>query len=71
VTLVDDDTYRFLDNGGSGRYQFDASAGTITWLDGPMVDKKPRRTTYRRNVHTTQVDIVFSDGFDWSCGHNL
>jgi hypothetical protein len=71
VTLLDDTTYRFLDNGGTGRYQLDPAAGTIAWLDGPMADKKPRRTTYRRNARTSQIDITFADAFDWSCGHNL
>jgi hypothetical protein len=71
VTLIDDGRYRFLDDGGTGRYQLDGSTRTISWLDGPLADKKPRRTTYRRNVRTTQIDVVFADGFDWSCGHDL
>ena len=70
ITLVDGATYRWLDNGGSGHYRID-DKGTITWLDGPVADKKPKTSTYRKNVKTSQIDVVFADGFDWSCGKNL
>jgi hypothetical protein len=70
ITLVDGATYRWLDNGGSGHYRIDEK-GTIAWLDGPIADKKPKKSTYRKNVKTSQIDVVFADGFDWSCAKNL
>jgi len=71
VKLLDGGTYRWLDDGATGRYTFDPATGNVAWVSGPIADKKPRRTTYRRNEHTSQIDITFSDGVDWSCGHNL
>lgn len=71
ITLLADGTYRWLDNGGTGHFRFDAASSAVTWVDGPLADKRPRKTTYRRNVRTSQIDITFADGVDWSCGHNL
>ena len=70
-TLNPDGTYQWLDNGGSGQYQYDAASGQIAWLSGPLADKLPEKTTYRRNQQTTQIDVRFLDSFEWSCGHNL
>ena len=28
-------------------------------------------TKHSRNVKTSQIDVLFADGFDWSCGKNL
>lgn len=69
ITFVDGTTYRWLDS-GTGHYQI-AASGVITWSDGPLAAKMPRRTTYRKNVKTTQVDVVLGDGVEWSCGHDL
>jgi hypothetical protein len=63
--------YRWLDDGGEGGYRYDPDAGTIAWLSGPLADRRPEATTYRRNERTTQVDIRLADGVEWSCGHNL
>jgi hypothetical protein len=40
-------------------------------LSGPLADRSPERTTYRRNQTTTQLDIRFGSANEWSCGHNL
>ncbi len=71
ITLRPDGTYRWLDGGGTGHFRFDAASRAVTWVDGPLADKRPRRTTYRRNVRTSQIDITFADDVDWSCGHDL
>jgi tetratricopeptide (TPR) repeat protein len=69
VSLLAGGQYRYLDEKGSFRY--DRTTGAITWLSGPLADRSPERTTYRRNQRTTQLDIRFGPANEWSCGHNL
>lgn len=69
VTLLAGGQYRYL--GGRGRYRYDAKTGSVTWLSGPLADRRPERTTYRRNERTAQLDIRFGLANEWSCGHNL
>jgi hypothetical protein len=69
VTLLADGQYRYL--GDRGRFRYDPASGAVTWLTGPLADRKPQRTSYRRNQTTTQLDIRFGEANEWSCGHNL
>ena len=71
LTLRADGTYRRLDNGGTGRYAYDAGTGEIRWLTGPMAEMKPERTRFRRNQRTAQIDIRLTGVYEWSCGINL
>jgi len=70
ITLAANGTYRWLSNGGGGTYRLGAG-GALTFLTGPIATKQPKSASYRVNQHTSQIDISFADGFDWSCGHNL
>lgn len=69
VSLLAGGQYRYL--GEPGRFRYDAATGSVTWLSGPLADRSPERTTYRRNQRTTQLDISFGVANEWSCGHNL
>lgn len=69
ITLLAGDRYDYL--GDRGRLRYDAKNGSVAWLSGPLADRKPERTTYRRNERTTQLDIRFGEANEWSCGHNL
>jgi len=69
ISLLANGQYRYL--GTNGRFRYDQAKGAITWLSGPMADRRPERTTYRRNQNTTQLDIRFGEANEWSCGHNL
>ncbi|GLC27543.1 hypothetical protein [Roseisolibacter agri] len=71
LTLRADGTYRRLDNGGTGRYAYEAATGEIRWLTGPMAAMKPERTRFRRNQRTAQIDIRLSGVYEWSCGIDL
>jgi hypothetical protein len=70
-SLFGDGTYSWLDNGGSGSFAYDSGTGLLTWLDGPLADKLPERTRFRLNTATSQIDILFTGVYEWSCGHNL
>lgn len=67
--LKKDGTYRWLDDGGTGRYSYNAKTGVITWLSGPMKSKAPKSSKYRINTTTTQVTVAFN-GYTWECGCN-
>lgn len=70
-TLHPGGRYRWLDDGGEGSYQFNADSSQIAWTSGPLAEKQPQRSSYRRNQTTTQIDILFTENVEWSCGHNL
>lgn len=69
ISLLAGGRYTYL--GGRGRFRYDSKKGSVDWLSGPLADRKPERTTYRRNERTTQLDIRFGAANEWSCGHNL
>ena len=71
ITLLAGGSYRWLSNGGSGRYSYDPATGALKFLTGPIADKLPKKVEYRVNRTTSQIDLNFGYGVDWSCGHNL
>lgn len=71
LTLKAGGTYTYLDNGGTGRYRYDATTGAIVWLSGPIAQMSPDKTTFIRNRNTAQIDIRMKDVYEWSCGRNV
>jgi hypothetical protein len=71
ITIAADGSYRWLSNGGGGRWAHDAATGGLSFSSGPIADKQPSEASYRLNQRTSQIDISFGDGVDWSCGHAL
>jgi hypothetical protein len=71
LLLRADGTYRYLDNGANGRYEYAPSTGAIRWVSGPLAAMRPERATFRRNVRTAQIDITQRGDHAWSCGINL
>ncbi|MDO6388698.1 hypothetical protein Q4E40_01080 [Pontibacter sp. BT731] len=67
--LKKDGTYRWLDDGGTGRYSYNAKTGVITWLSGPMKGKAPKVSKYQKGTTVAQVTVEF-DGYTWQCGCN-
>jgi tetratricopeptide (TPR) repeat protein len=62
-------TYRWLDNGGEGRYNYNSTTGALTWLSGPLADKKPKSTVYMVQASGNgQATITFNDVIRWECG---
>jgi tetratricopeptide (TPR) repeat protein len=68
--LKSDGTYRWLDNGGTGRYQYDAATGTITWLSGYFKNVSIQSTRYQVNKSTVQMTVNFTGSYRWECGCN-
>ncbi|WP_242929183.1 tetratricopeptide repeat protein [Pontibacter vulgaris] len=67
--LKKDGTYRWLDDGGTGKYSYNAKTGVITWLSGPMKSKAPKLSKYQKGTTVAQVTVEYN-GFTWQCGCN-
>ena len=65
--LRSDGTYRWLDNGATGRYRYDPQSGVVTWLSGFFAGGgAPRSTVYRRSGDDGLMSITFSDTLRWN-----
>lgn len=71
VTLLPRGAYRWLDNGGTGRFRYTAATGEIVWLSGPMAEKQPEKTTFERHGKAAGIDIQLKGVYRWSCGKDL
>jgi tetratricopeptide (TPR) repeat protein len=67
--LKKDGTYRWLDDGGTGKYSYNPKTGVITWLSGPMKSKGPKSSKYQKGTTVAQVTVAYN-GFTWQCGCN-
>lgn len=64
--LKADGTYRWLDNGETGRYRYDPATGAVSWLSGKFSGGgAPRSTVYRRSGKNGLMTISFSDTLRW------
>ncbi|WP_210489214.1 hypothetical protein [Rufibacter aurantiacus] len=68
--LKKDGTYRWLDNGGTGKYRYNPKTGAITWLSGPMKNNAPTSSRYQPGTKVAQVTVEFSKDYRWECGCN-
>lgn len=67
-TLLANGTYRWLDNGGTGRYRYDAATGNLTWLSGPLADKQVKSSGFQPGKSIAQITLNFSNNYRWECG---
>lgn len=68
--LKPDGTYRWLDNGGTGKYSYNPKTGLITWLSGHLKTLQPIRTTFTNGQKVASVSIQMTDSYRWGCGCN-
>jgi Tfp pilus assembly protein PilF len=66
--LRKDGTYRWLDDGATGRYNYDEKTGNITWLSGYFKSAPPKKSQYQADTKVPQVTVTFSDTYKWECG---
>ncbi|QHL87930.1 hypothetical protein GU926_11005 [Nibribacter ruber] len=66
--LKKDGTYRWLDDGGTGRYAYNAKTGAITWLSGPMKGQSPQSSKFQKGTTVAQITLAFSKNYSWECG---
>lgn len=69
-SLKADGTYRWLDNGVTGRYSYDAKTGSIKWLSGYLAGFKVKSTEFKPGEKVSSITINFSDSYRWGCGCN-
>ncbi len=68
--LKADGTYRWLDNGGTGKYKYDAKTGKITWLSGHLKTIAPNSTIFLDGQKVASIKLKFNDSYTWGCGCN-
>jgi tetratricopeptide (TPR) repeat protein len=66
--LKADGTYRWLDNGKTGKYSYDAKTGNIKWLSGYLFDMQAKVSQYQGNKNIPQITVNFSTDYRWECG---
>jgi hypothetical protein len=68
--LKADGTYRWLDDGPTGRYSYDPKTGNIKWLSGYLAGFTIPSSVFQPNAKVSQITISFSDTYRWECGCN-
>ncbi len=68
IHLFANGTYRWLDNGKTGRYSYDAKTGAIKWLSGHMAGYDVKSSIFKPNVKVPQITVSFTDTYRWECG---
>lgn len=58
-------TYRWLDDGVTGRYRYDANTGRIEWLSGHFAATTPA-TVFRRSGASGLMSIEFGETHRWN-----
>lgn len=70
--------YRWLDNGGSGSYRYDAMTRRITWLSGPL-QSRGGRAEYGLDGATPEITMTMDNAYSqrtgnaapvWQCGRS-
>lgn len=68
--LKKDGTYRWLDNGGSGKYAYNTKTGEIKWLSGHLYDLGLKTSVFKKGKTVSQIDLIFTTDDQWECGCN-
>ena len=66
--LKKDGSYRWLDDGATGKFSYNAATGELKWLSGYFKGYKPQVTKYQTGEKTAQITITFSENYRWECG---
>lgn len=69
-SLKADGTYRWLDNGATGRYSYDHQTGSIKWLSGYLAGFTIKSAEFKPGEKVSSISINFSDTYRWGCGCN-
>lgn len=64
--LKKDGTYRWLDDGATGRYSYDAKTGTVKFLSGQL--DKAQSARYQASKTVPQITVNFTESYRWECG---
>lgn len=67
--LKDDGTYRWLDNGVTGKYTYDAKTGSIKFLSGHLAPTV-KTAQFQPGEKVAQITLNFSESYRWECGCN-
>lgn len=62
-------TYRWLDDGATGKYSYDSKTGNIKFLSGYLAPIA-KSSKYQPGTTVAQITVNFSDSYKWECGCN-
>jgi hypothetical protein len=68
--LKKDGSYRWLDDGVTGKFSYNETTEELKWLSGYFKGFTPKITQYQTGEKTAQITISFSDSYRWECGCN-
>lgn len=68
--LKSDGTYRWLDNGMTGKYSYNQKTGEINWLSGYLANMNAKTSQFQPGVNVSQITVNFSADYRWECGCN-
>ncbi|MND41788.1 hypothetical protein D3C80_325440 [compost metagenome] len=66
--LKSNGTYKWLDNGQTGKYQYNSATGKITWLSGKLATMKIASSLFMRGEKTAQITLTIKGSYIWECG---
>jgi tetratricopeptide (TPR) repeat protein len=66
--LKSDGTYRWLDNGSTGKYSYNEKTGEVKWLSGHLANMQAKTSQYQGNKQVPQITVNFSANYRWECG---
>jgi tetratricopeptide (TPR) repeat protein len=66
--LKSNGTYRWLDNGTTGKYSYNEKTGEIKWLSGYLANMQAKTSQYQGKKQIPQITVNFSADYRWECG---
>lgn len=69
--LKKDGTYRWLDDGVTGRFSYDAKTGTVTWLSGEFKTSLKKIGKFKTDGKYATITIEMAENYKWNCGCKL
>jgi tetratricopeptide (TPR) repeat protein len=66
--LKSNGTYRWLDNGSTGRYTYNEKTGEIKFLSGYLANMKAKSGQFKNGINASQITVNFSKDYRWECG---
>ena len=67
--LKSNGTYRWLDDGATGKYTYDAKTGNLKFLSGYLAPIA-KSSKYQTGTTVAQITVNFSESYKWECGCN-
>jgi len=68
IELKNNGTYRWVDNGTTGKYTYNEKTGAIKWVSGYLANMQAKTSQYQGSKQIPQITVNFSADYRWECG---